>query len=117
MGNLSIDEPTLMTVLGLASLTASAMFLALASFARSMPGVRLWAFACLAIGLATVIDGPRLVGDWRAASLLFNIPFTVGQALVLAGAMQFCGIPGAMRTLWLLSLAATADRDTHFGGA
>lgn len=105
---LNIDELTLMTVLGLASLTASAMFLALASFARRMPGVRLWAWGCMAVGLATIVDGPRLIQDWRAASLLFNIPFTVGQALFLAGAMQFCGVPGALRTLWTLSLAAVA---------
>jgi diguanylate cyclase (GGDEF)-like protein len=108
MWPLTIDEPTLMTVLGLASITASAMFLALSSFARSMPGVRLWAWGCMAVGLATIIDGPRLVGDWRAASLLFNIPFTIGQALFLAGTMQFCGRPGALRFLSSLSLAAIA---------
>ena len=103
-----VDEPTLMSVLGLASVTASAMFLALSSFAPRMPGVRLWAYGCLTVGLATLVDGPRLVSDWQAASLLFNIPFCTGQALFLAGAMQFCGRPGAMRTLWSLALAAAA---------
>ena len=39
-----IDEPTLMAVLGLASITASAMFLALHRNARDIAGVRTWAF-------------------------------------------------------------------------
>lgn len=104
---MNIDEPTLMLVLGLAALTASAMFFSLASFARDMPGVRLRAFGCLAVGLVTNIDGPRLVQDWRAASLLFNIPVTMGQALILAGVMQFRGLGGSLCALWVLSLAAT----------
>lgn len=103
-----IDEPTLMTVLGLAALAAAALFFSLASFTRSIPGVRCWAGACLAVGIATVIDGPRLVTNWQLASLLFNIPVSVGQVLILAGTMQFCARPGAMRALWTLSLAAAA---------
>lgn len=105
---MTIDEPTLMTVLGLASLAASALFFSLASFTRQIPGVRCWAFGCLAVGFATVLDGPRLVSDWQLASLLFNIPMSVGQVLVLAGTMQFCARPDAMRALWMLALAAVA---------
>ncbi|UUZ53793.1 EAL domain-containing protein [Massilia sp. H-1] len=81
---MTIDEPTLMTVLGLASLTAGAMFAALHQVARQMPGVRLWAIGCLAIGAATMVDGPRLIDDWRLASLLFNIPVSAGQVCILA---------------------------------
>jgi diguanylate cyclase (GGDEF)-like protein len=103
---MTIDEPTLMTVLGLAALTASAMFFALAAFARQIPGVRYWAFGSLAVGFATLLDGPRLIDDWRLASLLFNVPFSVGQALILAGTMQFCGRPAATRVLWYLALVA-----------
>lgn len=101
-----IDEPTLTTVLGLASLVGSAMFFALAAFARQIPGVRYWALGCLAVGFATVIDGPRFIEDWRLASTLFNIPFSVGQAFLLAGTMQFCGRPGATRVLWSMGALA-----------
>ena len=103
---MTIDEPTLMTMLGLAALTASAMFFALAVFARQIPGVRYWAAGALAIGFATVIDGPRLIADWRLASLMFNIPFSVGQAFILAGTMQFCNRPHATRALQLFALFA-----------
>jgi diguanylate cyclase (GGDEF)-like protein len=102
----TIDEPTLMTVLGLAALTASAMFFALAVFARQIPGVRYWAAGALAIGFATLIDGPRLISDWRVASLLFNIPFSVGQAFILAGTMQFCNRPHATRVLRIFVVLA-----------
>jgi diguanylate cyclase (GGDEF)-like protein len=98
-----IDEPTLMTVLGLASLTASVMFFVLAAFARHIPGVRFWAMGSLTVGIATIIDGPRLISDWQLASVCFNIPFSVGQAFILAGTMQFCGRPGASKALWLLA--------------
>lgn len=105
---MTIDEPTLMTVLGLASLTASAMFLALHAFSRQMLGVRLWAVGCLSVGLAMIIDGPRLVDDWQTASLLFNIPFSIGQAFFLAGTMQFCRRPCHGNTLWVLCTIAVA---------
>jgi diguanylate cyclase (GGDEF)-like protein len=95
-----------MTVLGLAALTASVMFFALAAFARQIPGVLYWAAGALAIGLATVIDGPRLISDWRVASLMFNIPFSVGPAFILAGTMQFCNRPQATRVLQLFALLA-----------
>lgn len=100
------DEPTLMTVLGLASLTAGAMFAVLHRVARQMPGVLLWAVGCIGIGAATMLDGPRLIADWRLASLLFNIPVSVGQVCILAGTMQFCGCRRAARVCWLLSGAA-----------
>lgn len=105
---MTIDEPTLMTVLGLASLTASAMFLALHAFSRQMLGVKFWACGCLAVGLATIIDGPRLIDDWQAASMLFNILFSIGQVFFLAGAMQFCRRPPARNTLWVLCSIAVA---------
>ncbi len=89
--NMTIDEPTLMVVLGLASITASAMFLTLHTHARDIAGVRTWAFGSLAVGFATLLDGPRLVADWQLASLLFNIPFAVGHALFLVGALEFTG--------------------------
>jgi diguanylate cyclase (GGDEF)-like protein len=103
---MTIDEPTLMTVLGLASLTAGAMFAVLHRVARQMPGVRLWAIGCIAIGAATMIDGPRLIDDWRLASLIFNIPVSVGQVFILAGTLQFCGRAHAARVLLVLSLMA-----------
>ncbi len=87
---MTIDEPTLTTVLGLVSLAASAMFFALGALARQIAGVRYWAVGCLAIGIATVLDGPRTITDWRWASLLFNIPFAIGQAYMLTGTLDFC---------------------------
>src|SRR4051812_44038260 len=105
---MTIDEPTLTTLLGLAALTASAMFFALAVFAKQIPGVRYWSLGSLAVGFAMVIDGPRIVSDWRVASMLFNIPFSVGQALILAGTMQFCARPSMVKVLWALGLAGVA---------
>lgn len=105
---MTIDEPTLTTLLGLASLIASAMFFALAVFARQIPGVRYWALGCLAVGFGTVVDGPRFIDDWRLASVFFNIPFSVGQAFLLAGTMQFCGRPGSARVLWSMGTLAVA---------
>lgn len=93
----AIDEPTLVTVLGLASLTSSGLFFALAVVARHLPGVRYWAFGTFAVALAMIIDGPRIIDDWRFASLLFNIPFSMGQACMLAGTMQFCARPNTRR--------------------
>jgi diguanylate cyclase (GGDEF)-like protein len=99
----AIDEATLTTVLGLVSLTASGLFFILSAFARHIPGVRLWAVGCLAIGFAMVIDGPRIIADWRVASVVFNIPFSIGHAFILAGTMQFCARPGSRQVLWTLS--------------
>ena len=87
---MTIDEPTLTTVLGMVSLAASMMFYALGLLARQIAGVRYWAVGCLAIGLATVIDGPRLIDNWQWASLLFNIPFGIGHAYMLTGTLDFC---------------------------
>ena len=105
---MTIDEPTLMTVLGLASLTSSAIFLALALLARQIPGVALWSLGCFAVGFATVIDGPRLITDWRVASLMFNIPYSLGQACMLAGTLQFCGRRHASQTLAALCIVGIA---------
>lgn len=80
------------------------MFFALAAFARHIPGVRYWAFGSLAVGFATILDGPRFISDWQLASMLFNVPFSVGQAFILAGTMQFCARPRATPLLWLLAL-------------
>jgi diguanylate cyclase (GGDEF)-like protein len=99
---MNIDEPTLMAVLGATSLTASAMFFTLHASARHIAGVRSWALAGLAVGFAVLLDGPRLIGDWRWASLLFNIPFAAGHALFLAGTAQFVGRPLPKHGLALL---------------
>jgi diguanylate cyclase (GGDEF)-like protein len=99
-----IDEATLTTVLGLASLSASAVFFALSAFARHIPGVRAWGIGCLAIGAAMVLDGPRVIEDWRIASVVFNIPFSIGHAFILAGTMQFCARPGARPVLWFFCI-------------
>jgi len=93
-----------MLVLGVAALTASAMFLALAAFARHIPGVRFWAMGSMAVGFATILDGPRFVSDWQLASMLFNVPFSIGQAFILAGTMQFCARPRATSMLWLMAV-------------
>jgi diguanylate cyclase (GGDEF)-like protein len=103
---MTIDEPTLMAVLGLTALAASAVFFVLSVCARQIAGVRFWGVGCLLVGFATLVDAPRLITDWRLASLLFNIPFSVGQAFILAGTLQFCGRPGALRILWVLGTAA-----------
>lgn len=100
------DEPTLMTVLGMASLIAGVMFAVLQRVSRQMPGVLLWAIGCIGIGAATMLDGPRLIEDWRVASLMFNIPVSIGQVCILAGTMQFCGCQRAGRVLAILSAIA-----------
>lgn len=99
---MNIDEPTLMVVLGVASITASAMFFTLHASARHIDGVRSWAFGCLSVGCAVLLDGPRLIDNWQWASLLFNVPLGVGQALFLAGTAQFVGRPCRKHTLALL---------------
>jgi diguanylate cyclase (GGDEF)-like protein len=103
---MNIDEPTLMMVLGVASITASAMFLALHASARHIAGIRLWAFGCLSVGFAVILDGPRLIETWQWASLLFNIPLVVGHALFLVGTAQFVGRPCPKPTLPLLAAVA-----------
>lgn len=90
---MNIDEPTLMVALGVTSVTAGAMFFTLHASARHIAGVRLWACACLSVGFAVLLDGPRLIEDWHWASLLFNIPFSAGHALFLVGTAQFVGRP------------------------
>lgn len=99
---MNIDEPTLMMVLGVASITASFMFFTLHASARHIAGVRLWAFGYLSVGFAVILDGPRLIENWQWASLLFNIPLGVGQALILVGTSQFVKHPCEKRTLSLL---------------
>lgn len=96
---MSIDEPTLTIVLGIASWIAGGMFFTLRVFARQIPGLRLWALGCFSVGASMMIDGPRLIGDWRVASMVFNVLFGTGQALILAGTMQFCGLKNVERTL------------------
>ena len=103
-----VHEPTLTVVLGLASLAASGLFFALAAFSREIAGVRYWAIGSLILGLALVIDGPRTIEDWRVASVVFNIPFNVGHAFLLAGTLQFCGRPGARAALWSFSAISVA---------
>jgi diguanylate cyclase (GGDEF)-like protein len=103
---MKIDEPTLLLVLGLTSLTASAMFFTLHASARHIAGIRLWAFACLSVGFAVTLDAPRLIDDWQWASLLFNTPFSVGQALFLVGTLQFVGRPYPRHTLSVLIATA-----------
>jgi diguanylate cyclase (GGDEF)-like protein len=101
-----VDEATLTTVLGLASLTASAVFFSLSAFARHLPGVRYWGIGCLAIGAGMTLDGPRIIEDWRIASLVFNIPFSIGHAFILAGTMQFCARPAVKPLLWFFGTLA-----------
>lgn len=104
---MTVDEPTLMIALGVASITASAMFFTLYASARSIAGVRLWAFGALSVGFAVLLDGPRFIQTWQWASLLFNIPFCAGQVLFLVGTAQFVGRPCARHTLsWLVGIAA-----------
>jgi len=86
-------QPTLMTVLGLSSLIAGAMFLVLSTFARQLPGIRQWAWACGLLGLAMLIDLPPSVADQRLNSTILNLLVSAGQLLYLAGILQFCGRP------------------------
>lgn len=103
---MSIDEPTLLLVLGLTSMTAGAMFFTLHASARHIAGIRLWAFACLSVGFAVTLDAPRLIDNWQWASMLFNTPFSVGQALFLVGTAQFVGRPYPRYTLSALIAVA-----------
>lgn len=100
---MEIDEPTLMMALGVASITASAMFFTLHASARHIAGVRLWAFGSLCVGFAVLLDAPRLIETWQWASLLFNIPLGLGQVLFLIGTAQFVGRPYAR---WVCPLLA-----------
>ena len=86
-----VDEATLCTILGIAALVWSGVFVALARFGPGIAGVRYWAAGCAAIGFAMVVDGPRLIADPKLASLAFNVPFSLGEPLILAGILQFCG--------------------------
>lgn len=99
---MNVHEPTLMLALGVASVTASAMFFTLHASARHIAGVRLWASGSLSVGFAVLLDAQRLIETWQIASLLFNIPFGVGQVLFLAGTAQFVGRPYERRTLSML---------------
>ena len=103
-----IDEQTLTIALGLSSLIAGGMFLTLRVFAKRIPGLTLWATGCLAVGFAMLIDGPRLISNWQLASMFFNVSFGSGQALLLAGTMQFCGVGRSWQTLGLLIAAGVA---------
>jgi diguanylate cyclase (GGDEF)-like protein len=103
---MTVDEPTLLLALGFASLSASGVFFALASFSREIPGVRYWGIGSLGVGLALVIHSPHFITDWRLASLISNIPFSVGLAFMLAGTMQFCRRPQAVKVLWVFSVLA-----------
>jgi diguanylate cyclase (GGDEF)-like protein len=97
-----IDEPTLMIVLGIASCTASAMFFTLSVSARHIEGVLDWALGSLLVGFAVLLDGPRVIADWQWASMLFNIPLSVGQVLFLTGTSAFVGQPVRLRSRVLL---------------
>ncbi|HEY9909823.1 MAG TPA: GGDEF domain-containing protein [Thermosynechococcaceae cyanobacterium] len=103
---MTVDEPTLLLALGLASLSASGVFFALTSFSKEIPGVRYWGIGSLGVGLALVIHSPHVITDWRLASLFSNIPFSVGLAFMLAGTMQFCRRPLAVKVLWVFSVLA-----------
>lgn len=103
-----LDEPTIMTISGMASLVASGMFFVLAKPGRELAGLRYWALGSLGIGFAMVIGGPSLIADWRFASLAFNIPFSCGKAFMLAGTMQFCHRPHTRRVLAVLVGAVLA---------
>lgn len=93
----------LMTALGVSSLVAATMFLLLSAYARQLTGIRLWATASGLMGLAMVVDGVGLIGDWQVASLMLNLPVTVGQVLFLAGILQFCRRPIPTRALAAIS--------------
>lgn len=99
---MNIDEPTLMIVLGIASVTASAMFFTLHVSARRIAGVWDWALGSMLVGFAILLDGPRVIENWQWASLLFNIPLSTGQVLFLVGTAQFVGYPLRRHTLSIL---------------
>ncbi|WP_162251418.1 diguanylate cyclase [Massilia sp. Root418] len=90
---MDIDEPTLVVVLGLASILASGVFFLLHASARHVGGVRLWASSSLTIGLAVVVDAAGLIKDPQWASVLFNAPVVSGQVLFFVGTAQFVGRP------------------------
>jgi diguanylate cyclase (GGDEF)-like protein len=90
---MNIDEPTLMVVLGIASVIASAMFFTLHRSARHIPGIHHWALGSLLVGFAVILDGPRVIENWQWASMMFNIPLSVAQVLFLVGTAQFVGAP------------------------
>lgn len=103
-----LDEPTIMTICGMASLVASGMFFVLAKPGRELAGLRYWAIGSLGIGFAMVVGGPNLIADWQYASLAFNIPFSCGKAFMLAGTMQFCHRPYSRRVLAVMVGAVLA---------
>ena len=106
--NFLLDERTIMTISGMASLVASGMFFVLAKPGRELAGLRHWAIGSLGIGFAMVIGGPSLIADWRYASLAFNLPFSCGKAFMLAGTMQFCHRPHSRTVLAVLVAAVLA---------
>jgi diguanylate cyclase (GGDEF)-like protein len=94
-----------MVVLGVASVIASAMFFTLHRSAPHIPGIHHWALGSLLVGFAVILDGPRVIENWQCASLLFNIPLSLGQVLVLVGTAQFVGAPLRRHTLEILVAA------------
>ena len=86
---MGIHEPTLLATLAIASLISGFIFAWLARFSPKTPGPAYWAAGSLCIGTA-ILSG-FVIDDWRIAALAFDIPFTYGFVLQLAGTLLFCG--------------------------
>jgi diguanylate cyclase (GGDEF)-like protein len=86
---MNLHEPTLIVLLGLASVISSAIFAALARITPTTRGPAYWALGSLLIGVAMLsVDQ---VADWRLSALLFNLPLTCAFVFQLAGTLLFCG--------------------------
>jgi PAS domain S-box-containing protein len=87
---LPLHEQTLYAVLAVSGTASAAVFAGLARYAPQIPGPGFWAaaYACLALTFLSTALPPI---DWRIASLLFNIPFSIGPVFMFAGLARFYG--------------------------
>lgn len=100
-----LHQGTLYAVLAVSGAASTAVFAGLARYAPHIAGPAFWAAAsaCAALAFGSAL-GP--LGDWRIASLIFNIPFAVGPVLLFAGVSRFYG--GERRDRLVLALVAAA---------
>jgi PAS domain S-box-containing protein len=104
---MALHQETLWTVLTVSGVAGAAVFAGLARYAPRIPGPAYWAAASACMGLAFGVSHLALA-DWRVASLLFNIPFSIGPVLLLAGLLRFYGGKPRDRLVQLLVAAAIA---------
>lgn len=108
---MALHQDTLYVVLAVSGTASTAVFAGLARFAPRVAGPAFWAAAsaCMAWSFSVAF---LPVPDWRVASLLFNIPFSIGPVLLFAGLTRFYAGKPRDGLVWLLVAAAIAATAT-----